>query len=132
MIYSGGWTPEVNRQLQEVFLETTVNSRFALAPRGYGRSSFRFFECFLLGTIPVYVWNDVNWLPFQDSIDYNRLCVVLHVSELHKLEQILTSIDENQYRQMWAYYETIKHLFTLEGMSTEILRIVSENTFEEN
>jgi len=126
--HSGGWTPDVNQQLQNIFIETTVNSRFAFAPRGYGRSSFRFFECFQLGTIPIYVWNDVNWLPFQDRIDYGRLCIALHVSELDRLESILLSIDENQYSKMWEYYETIKHLFELEGMSNEILRLVREKS----
>lgn len=126
MVNSGGWTPSVNENLQNLFIETTINSKFAFAPRGYGRGSFRFFECFLLGTIPIYIWNDVNWMPFQDKIDYNRLCIVLHVSELDNLESILDSIDENRYQEMWEYYDTIKHLFDLEGMSNEIISIVSE------
>jgi hypothetical protein len=61
MIHSGGWTPDVNVNLQLVFINTTLESKFALAPRGYGRGSFRFFECFQLGTIPIYIWNDI-WL----------------------------------------------------------------------
>jgi hypothetical protein len=120
MIDSGGWSPVVNQTLQEVFLETTLDSKFALAPRGYGRSSFRFFECFQLGTIPVYLWNDVNWLPFQKQIDYTKLCVVLHVSEIHRLEQILLNIGEAEYNRMLRYYEEIKHLFQLEGMTNQI------------
>jgi hypothetical protein len=127
-INSGGWTPDVRPQLQDIFIETTINSKFAFAPRGYGRSSFRFFECFLLRTIPIYIWNDANWLPFQDQINYSKLCIVLHISELASLEGILLSIDENQYNKMWEYYETIKHFFELEGMSTEILRLVREKS----
>jgi len=126
IINSGGWTPVVNQNLQNIFIETTINSKFAFAPRGYGRASFRFFECFLLGTIPIYVWNDVNWMPFQDKIDYSKLCIVLHVSELGNLEHILNSIDENKYQEMWAYYNTIKYLFELEGMSNEIISYISK------
>lgn len=125
LINSGGWKPDVNKPLQDIFISETVNSRFALAPRGYGRSSFRFFECFQLGTIPVYVWNDINWLPFQHIIDYSRLCVVIHINELHSLEDKLLAINADKYALMLEYYETIKYLFTLEGMSNEIIKMIN-------
>lgn len=122
MIDAGGWTPIVNQSSQDTFIFNTLKSKFALAPRGYGRSSFRFFEIFLLGSIPVYIWNDINWLPFQDVIDYDRLCVHLHISEIDKLEEKLLSIDEGRYNEMLKYYQEIKHYFELEGMSNEIIR----------
>lgn len=122
MIDAGGWTPCVNQNAQEIFISNTINSKFALSPRGYGRSSFRFFEVFLLGSIPVYIWNDINWLPFQDVIDYDRLCVHLHISEIDRLEEKLLSIDEGRYNEMLKYYEEIRHYFELEGMSNEIIR----------
>lgn len=122
IINSGGWSPVVNQDLQNTFIETTIDSKYALAPRGYGRGSFRFFECFLLGTIPVYVWDDVEWLPFKDLIDYKRLCVSIHIYDLNDLEKILSSIDEEQYANMWNYYNEVKYLFELEGMSCEIIR----------
>lgn len=125
LINSGGWTPSVNKNLQNIFIETTINSKFALAPRGYGRSSFRFFECFKLGTIPIYIWNDINWSPFQNVIDYNKLCVVIHVSELDKLENKLLAITEEQYVNMFNYYNEIKDLFELEGMSNQIIKEIN-------
>lgn len=122
MIHSGGWSSNVNQNLQKIFIETTIHSKFSLAPRGYGRSSFRFFECFLLGTIPIYIWNDKNWLPFQDTIEYNKLCIVIHISEINNLESILKNIDETQYYNMWIYYNKIKYLFELEGMTNYIIQ----------
>jgi len=124
--HSGGWTPSVNKDLQQVFIDITVDSKFALAPRGYGRGSFRFFECFQLGTIPVYLWNDVEWLPFQNVIDYSKLCVSMHISKIHELEQKLQSITKEEYDSMFEYYEQIKHLFDLEGMTKQI---IEENSF---
>ena len=41
---SGGWTPSIKINLQKKFVNLTIDSKFALAPRGYGRGSFRFFE----------------------------------------------------------------------------------------
>jgi hypothetical protein len=122
MINSGGWTPNVNETLQQLFINTTVDSKFALAPRGYGRSSFRFFECFHLGTIPIYIWNDIEWLPFKDIIDYNRLCISIHVSKIDDLHNMLLSINEETYNQMLKYYQEIKYLFELEGMSNQIIK----------
>lgn len=122
MINSGGWSASVKHELQKLFIDTTIDSKFALAPRGYGRSSFRFFECFLLGTIPIYIWNDINWLPFQDTIDYSKLCIVIHISQINELEPILLNIDECQYNNMWGYYNTIQSLFELEGMSNKIIQ----------
>lgn len=124
IINSGGWTPVVNKTLQQTFLETTIDSKFALAPRGYGRSSFRFFECFQLGTIPIYLWNDVEWLPFQHIIDYDRLCISIHVSKINKLQSMLEAITEEKYNEMFAYYEEVKHLFSLDGMTKQIIMAV--------
>jgi hypothetical protein len=126
LINSGGWNPKVNNKLQKKFITTTVDSKFALAPRGYGRSSFRFFECFELGTIPIYVWNDINWLPFQDIIDYNKLCIVINISQILNLENILLNINENDYLNMFSYYEKIKHLFTLDGMTKQIINEINK------
>lgn len=125
LINSGGWNPIVNKQNQDIFIETTINSKFALAPRGYGRSSFRFFEIFKLGTIPIYLWNDLDWLPFNDEIDYKKLCINIHYSQLNNLENILLNISENDYNNMLNYYHTIKHLFSIEGLYDNIIKLES-------
>ena len=122
---SGGWTPSVNVDLQKIFVNTTIDSKFALAPRGYGRSSFRFFECFQLGTIPIYIWNDIEWLPFKNAINYSKLCISIHVSQINNLEKKLESITEEEYNNMFNYYNEIKHLFELEGMSNQIIREIN-------
>ena len=123
LINSGGWNPIVNKQNQNIFINTTINSKFALAPRGYGRSSFRFFEIFKLGTVPIYLWNDLDWLPFKDEIDYKKLCINIHYSELHNLEKILLNITENDYNNMLNYYNSIKHLFSVEGLYDKIIKL---------
>lgn len=123
---SGGWTPSVNVNLQKIFVNTTIDSKFALAPRGYGRSSFRFFECFQLGTIPIYIWNDIEWLPFKNEIDYSKLCISIHISQINNLEKKLESVTEEEYNNMFNYYNEIKHLFELEGMSNQIIKEINK------
>lgn len=103
------------------YIDTCVSSKFCLAPRGFGRSSFRFFEILKFGSIPVYIWDDKNWLPFKDKIDYLKLCVTLNVKDLDKLDTILKSITKEKYNEMIKYYEVNKHIFTYDGMCEEII-----------
>ena len=62
---------------KEYYIEKCSESKFCLAPRGFGRSSFRFFEILKLGSIPVYIWDDKNWLPFKGLIDYTNYVLQL-------------------------------------------------------
>ena len=110
------WSIDVSKEKQDRYIKQTIESRFALAPRGYGRSSFRFFEIYKLGAIPVYIWDDIEWLPYKDVIDYSKICVSIHISQINSLENILLNIDEEKYSEMWREYEKVKHLFDLEYM----------------
>jgi len=110
------WQLEVDNKRQQYFVDITLDSKFCLAPRGYGRSSFRFFEAFLLKSIPIYIWDDVNWLPYKERIDYSKFCIVLNITDIDKLESMLINIDEEKYQDMWREYEKIKHYFTLDGL----------------
>lgn len=124
LFFSQGWTPTVGKNSQDLFMDKTMHSKFALAPRGYGRSSFRFFEILQMGSIPIYIWNDKNWLPFQDKIKYSEISIVVHVKQLGALEEKLKSITEEKYNQMIENYQKYKHYFTMEGMFEEIMRRV--------
>jgi hypothetical protein len=111
-----GWTNNVNKSKQDNFIMITSYSRFALAPRGYGRSSFRFFEILQLGVIPIYIWNDMEWLPYKDEIDYSKFCISIHISKINTLEQILDSINDEAYNNMLLEYQKIKDKFSLDYM----------------
>lgn len=42
-------------------------TKFNLAPRGYGRNSFRFSESIQLGRVPVLLYDDIAWHPYQGT-----------------------------------------------------------------
>ena len=115
------WTPNVAKTDADVFVDTTLQSKFCLAPRGYGRSSFRFFEAMLLDTVPVYIWDDVEWLPYKDQLDYSTFSVSIHRNEIHRLEGILRSISDEKYQFMVEQLQKIRRYFTLEGMCEYIV-----------
>ena len=50
-------------------METT---KFNVAPRGYGRSSFRFSEAIQMGRVPFFVWDDLPWIPYEGRLGLNE------------------------------------------------------------
>jgi hypothetical protein len=114
------WTNCVPEKLATNFIETTLSSRFCLAPRGFGRSSFRFFEAMLLDTIPVYVWDDIEWLPYKDVLDYTKFSVSINSKNINNMVEILKSISNEKYLNMIEELKSVRHYFSLEGMSEYI------------
>jgi hypothetical protein len=129
MLYSGPWTINVSDSAAERFIEVTKESKFVLAPRGYGRSSFRFFEVLQLGSIPVYIYDDIEWLPYKDVVDYSKMCISIHVSDIAMLQKKLESVSKEEYESYLAYYNNNKHLFTLDGMNEYILICLKTNDY---
>jgi hypothetical protein len=99
---------------QTEFIETTLRSKFTLCPRGFGVTSFRLFECMQLGSIPVYIYDQPH-LPYSDIIDWNKICVLIHASEIDKMDLILKSISDETYKEMLSYTNLIYNdFFTLD------------------
>jgi len=117
----GLWTNNIPENLAETFIRTTLDSKFCLAPRGNGRSSFRYFEAMLLDSIPVYFWDDVEWLPYKDVLDYSKFAVSIHDRDINRTSDILESISDEKYQSMLEEMRRVRHHFSLEGMSEYIL-----------
>lgn len=114
------WTASVPQNQADLFIQTTLNSKFCLAPRGYGRSSFRFFEAMLLDTVPVYFWDDKEWLPYKPYLDYSKFAVSIQEKDIPRTYEILKSISEEKYGSMLEELKKVRHWFALEGMSEYI------------
>jgi hypothetical protein len=118
------WNVHVPENDALTFIEKTLRSRFCLAPRGYGRSSFRFFEAMQLDTVPVYIWDDIEWLPYQDILDYSTFSVSISQKDLPHLSNRLRSITDQQYATMQQKLQRVRHYFTLEGMTEYIIKYI--------
>ena len=90
---TGGHKPK-----QEYF-QMMRRSVFSLSPRGANPSSLRMYEAMQLGSIPVYVNNEI-FLPYRHLLDWSELCVTVHESELVDLPKILHCISLERIRRM--------------------------------
>jgi hypothetical protein len=118
------WTAAVPQNAADLFVDLTLKSKFCLAPRGYGRSSFRFFEAMLLDVIPVYFWDDLEWLPYTDILDYSKFSISIKKNDIPKTFDILRSISDKKYLSMLEELKRVRHYFTLEGMSEYIFKLL--------
>ena len=116
------WASSIPDNDASMFINLTLRSKFCLAPRGYGRSSFRFFEAMQLDVIPVYIWDDVEWLPYKDQLDYTSFSISIHRKDLPDIDNILRSISDETYQNMVRCLTYVRHYFTLEGMCEYIVQ----------
>lgn len=120
------WTPSVNTSDFEKFVEITSRSIFCLCPRGYGKSSFRLYECMQLGTIPVYIYDD-KWLPFENTIDWTKFSVLIHVSDINNIDSILSSYTDDKVKDMLENLNNYWYNnFTMESTFNKIKEIINE------
>jgi hypothetical protein len=116
------WDRIVPQERLLEFFNITQRSRFTLCPRGYGLQSFRLYEVLQLNSIPVFVY-DKPFFPFNDFIDWNEFCVLIHMDEIPNLKNIITKISEDRQQQMLIKgREIYNQYFTMEGMSKHILK----------
>lgn len=84
----------------DLFIRTTRASKFALCPRGYGRNSFRWVEVLQLRTVPVYIYDDIDWTPMADYLTISEFAIVLHSDKMDQLPAMLNAIDLARYQNM--------------------------------
>jgi hypothetical protein len=79
------------------FVRLTRSSFVALAPRGYGGSSFRFFEAAQLGVVPMLV-GDIDTRPFKRTLDWDSAS--LYAADGESAARILEQADIEDLRRM--------------------------------
>lgn len=95
--------------------EGMARSTFSLCPRGLGRASFRLYEAMALGSIPIYIWDDREWLPFQDSLDWSEFAISLPIDAFDQLPDLLASFSSERIRSMQRRLaEVVQTYFTME------------------
>lgn len=119
-----GFITGANLEHQE-FRKLVSSCRFSFCPRGVGLSSWRFFECMHLNTIPVLFADDVE-LPYPD-LDYSKFCVSIPESLAHDKVYIDMYLDKINQKAMLRNLMYARYLFTLKGVQEEVYRCLSNH-----
>jgi hypothetical protein len=86
--WGGGRYAARMRAARRQFVDNLVDSDYALCVRGAGNFSFRLYEALCCGRIPLFV-DTGGVLPYEDAIDWKRLCVWVDGSDLHRIDRIV-------------------------------------------
>ena len=109
------------------FINITSRSIFALCPRGMGRTSFRLYEVMQLGAIPIYIWDDAEWLPYKDKLNWDEFSVSINIKDIEKLPELIDSYTSRAIKQKQEKAkELCREYFTLEGTCNQIVRMLKE------
>lgn len=79
------------------FVQKTLASYLALCPRGYGGSSFRFFEAMQLGIVPLLL-GDLDTRPFKRFLDWESCSFYANSAE--RVLEIIDSVNEKRLLEM--------------------------------
>jgi Exostosin family len=105
--------------------ETVLDrSVFAVCPRGDGVTSFRMFEALQVHTIPIYVWEDVECLPYKELIDWDEFAIVVEAKDIAKLPDLIAAADVPKMLKKLA---SVSHMFTYDYTVQYILDRVSSD-----
>jgi hypothetical protein len=86
------------------FAKIMLESYIALAPRGQGAQSFRFYEAMQLGVVPFYI-SDMDARPFKQWIDWD-ICSFWMKDTVH-LKDYLGMLSKDKLLKMGKFAKTI-------------------------
>lgn len=115
------WNKNVSNDKYLDYLKIGLRSKFLLCPRGYGLNSFRLYESFQLGCVPVII-TDKLFLPWADELDWSSFCVIAQDSDIKNLYYNLKNISDDNYKSMLNLGKlAYQKYFTLESTCKNIL-----------
>ena len=76
-----------------------VQSKFSLAPRGFGRTSYHVVECLHMGLIPIQVYVDIPWIPYRDLFPKLGYHVKIGLPEMEQLVKDLLAMPDSEIQK---------------------------------
>lgn len=111
-----------NRKYSKIeFLKRCSEFVFNFCPRGMGLSSYRFFETFHIGSIPVLIADDII-LPYESEIDYSNICVRIPQNKVSDFMYINNVLRTKDHRKMIKNAKDLRERFTLKGVQEHIYK----------
>lgn len=126
-IYLKNWSPAVHSNEFDIFIQTALNSKFFLCPRGYGLNSFRLYEVMQLGCVPVVI-TDKFYLPWIDELDWSNFSVLIPECDIGMAYNKLLSMPTTMYERLKDTGKKLyQEYFSLGGVYNNIIKRLKEN-----
>jgi hypothetical protein len=101
------------------------NSVFTLAPAGYGKWTYRFFQAIQWGSIPILL-SDGYIKPFADRIPYDDFSITVNESEINNLDKIIRAIPSERIKEMQTALKDSQKYFTKESFFKLLTQTLEE------
>ena len=99
------------------------------APRGFGRSSYRLSEIIQVGRIPMYLFSDYNWAPYQRtniSIDNFGYIIKNGSNAVNSIVDIIENLQEDDYNSKMKKLKNAREYYTYAGVIKQIEKFISD------
>ena len=115
------------RITEKPFLESLTiynNTLLNLCPRGVGRTSFRLYEVIHVGKLPVYMYSDIPWIPYEGtSADMREFDWVFQNDEAKKVVETARELKAKPAevtRRLLVLQKLRQSHYTYEGVAHQI------------
>eukprot|EP01041_Mallomonas_annulata_P000156 gene156-260_t len=103
------------------------STKFNLAPRGFGRTSYRAAEVVQLGRIPVYIYDDVSWMPYKGTDkDFHHIGFVSQIGHINEAMTAMHAKTKDEIRAMLTRVKNVRHHYTYSGLLTQMEQFFSD------
>ena len=119
---AGAQTEDQRKDALQRFYNNLRNTDYTVCVRGEGNFSKRLYETLSMGRIPIFVNTDCV-LPFEQEIDWRKLCVWVEQNEINQLPEKLRAFHakfdastfkqhQNRCRAVWQKYLSFSGYFS--------------------
>ena len=108
-----------------------VDSKFTMYPRGCGRSAFGLYETIQMGFLPIYVYDDHEWLPYRGSpnADWDLFGFSMKLGNLQQCIHAAEAVDKSEVvKRRETLRGLIKSHFTYEGVLAQIDKLLANGS----
>ena len=100
-------------------------TKFNLAPRGFGRTSYRLAEIIQIGRIPVYIYDDASWLPYEGTeLALSTFGFSGRMGFLSKVVSVMKNLSDADYYERMRKLKEVREHFTYAGVISQIEKFI--------
>ena len=114
------WSETITDDRFNAFEKVSSRSQQVLCPRGYGPTSYRLYEAFQYGAVPVYI-SDRFWLPWEDEVRWDDLIVKITPNQTPEIKSMLDNYDDKREAMIEYASNIYEDYFSIEGVFNKIL-----------